>query len=201
MVDSSNMNEYPGSFFALVSYVPDPLGSFLDALRQSFPGEKYPQAHITILPPRPLRVATESASRQALAVLRNFSAFDVELTSVQRFPDTDVLYLDVSEGDRLLHQLHAALNSGVLADQERFEFRPHLTLGGPIPSEALPAEHKRAESAWESWDAPRRFTLNEVAALWGTPSGNSAEWQRLWTFNLPAGSARQAAAGIIGQRS
>ena len=40
--------------FALVSYIPDPLGAFLDDLRLKLAPKCKPHAHITILPPRPI---------------------------------------------------------------------------------------------------------------------------------------------------
>jgi 2'-5' RNA ligase len=123
--------------FALVSYVPDPLGSSLDGLRQSFPGSDPAHSHITILPPRPLHLPVERASEQATSILRKFQAFEVELEAVSTFPHTNVVYLDLSEGNRLVRELHQALNTGNLADNEQFEFHPHLTLGGPIAEAAV----------------------------------------------------------------
>ena len=42
------------SQFALVAYIPDPLGRFLDDLRVELTPDCKPRAHVTILPPRPL---------------------------------------------------------------------------------------------------------------------------------------------------
>ena len=41
--------------FALVAYIPEPLGAFLQSMRHDLPGQENPQAHITVLPPRPLK--------------------------------------------------------------------------------------------------------------------------------------------------
>src|SRR4051794_28470576 len=122
----------PWGSFALVSYVPDPLGTFLDNFRHSLAESDQTQAHVTILPPRPLRVPLETASEQATSTLRTFSPFEVELDAVCRFPRTDVLYVSVSIGNSAVRELHRALNTGSLADSEQFEFQPHLTLGGPV---------------------------------------------------------------------
>src|SRR5450432_3138491 len=102
--------------FALVAYIPDPLGSFLTSLRRILPGAENPQAHITILPPRPLRLPVESASLQAKNILRNFPPLNIQLGTVQMFQETSLLYLDVSEGSSSLNELHDALNAGPLAD-------------------------------------------------------------------------------------
>src|ERR1700761_7912501 len=151
--------------FALVSYIPEPLGSFFYDLRGSLPGDSNPQAHVTILRPRPLRVPVDSASEQALRLLAEFPAFEIELSTVQRFPETNFLYLDIADGNSLLHHLHDALNTGDLACTEEFEFRPHLTLGGPIPEPEMNTTQDRAEVAWLANGHSRRFTLDEIVFL------------------------------------
>ncbi|HTU48090.1 MAG TPA: 2'-5' RNA ligase family protein [Bryobacteraceae bacterium] len=170
--------------FALVSYIPEPLGSFFYDLRGSLPGESNPQAHVTILPPRPLRVAVDSASEQALRILANFQAFEIELSSVQRFPETNFLYLDIGDGNSLVHDLHDALNTGDLACAEEFEFRPHLTLGGPVAEPDVHALQDQAKIAWLATDHSKRFMLDEIVFLWLNPANRQGEWHRLWSFNL-----------------
>jgi 2'-5' RNA ligase len=172
--------------FALVSYVPDPLASFLHRLRGSLPGAGNPQAHITILPPRPLRLPVDTAAKQVRNTLRNFPPFPVQLTRVSRFVETNFLYLEIGEGSGTLHSMHDALNGGELAHEEAFEFRPHLTLGGPIPVERLEEAHDRAEDLWLRAGCPPRFTLEEVVFLWLPPNSTQHDWERLWTHRLTA---------------
>jgi 2'-5' RNA ligase superfamily len=170
--------------FALVSYIPEPLGSFFYELRGTLPGESNPQAHVTILPPRPLRLPVDSASEQTLRVLSNFPAFEIELSTVQRFPETNFLYLDIGDGNSQVHDLHDALNTGELACAEEFEFRPHLTLGGPIPEPDVHVHLDQAQIAWLAADHSRRFTLDEIVFLWLNPANRKGEWHRLWSYNL-----------------
>ena len=170
--------------FALVSYIPEPLGSFFYELRGALPGESNPQAHVTILPPRPLRVSVEHVSEQAIRILSNFPAFDIELSTVQRFPETNFLYLDIAHGNSQLHDLHDALNTGDLGCAEEFEYRPHVTLGGPIPETDLTAHFDQAQVAWLSTDHSKRFTLDEIVFLWLNPASREGEWHRLWSYNL-----------------
>lgn len=177
--------ETPGcGVFALVSYIPDPLGSFLHELRQALPGEDNPRPHITILPPRPLQIPVEAASKQARRILRQFRAFEVELSTVRCFSETRFLYLDVGRGNDVLHDLHETLNTRDLAYDERFAFRPHLTLGGPVNEENLRAAEEHAEAAWRSFVHPRGFELREVAGLWLKPGSTQREWDRLWSHTL-----------------
>jgi 2'-5' RNA ligase len=194
--------ETPGwGFFALVSYVPEPLGSFLDQLRQSLPGVDFPQAHITILPPRPLTVPVEEASRNVRKILSGFPAFTVELTTVKRFQETRVLFLDIGEGNTTVHNLHDALNAGNLMDDEQFEFRPHLTVGGPIDQAAIDTFQRQAEAAWQNLNLPKQFLLDEIVALWARPNGEGTEWWRLWTYSLRSQQYRTASASPTGQTS
>ncbi len=132
------LSDFPewGSF-ALVAYIPDPLGAFLQSLRRGLPGQENPQAHITVLPPRPLKASVETASREAKVTLGRFEPFPVELDSVRVFPETHILYLDIAEGHSALNQLHDALNSGILSHEEIFDFLPHLTISGTIAFDQL----------------------------------------------------------------
>lgn len=188
--------------FALVSYIPDPLGSLLHGLRQSLPGEDNPQPHITILPPRPLQLPVEAASQMALKILLTFPAFEVELSNVRSFPDTNVLYLDVGRGSSSLYRLHAALNSGELHHLEEFDFRPHITLAGPVARADLKAVRQQAEKAWHSADPPNGFLLDQVSFLWLKPDSAQGEWMRFWSHRLSTketSRARNTRAAVTSQ--
>ena len=56
--------------FALVIYIPGPLGKFLDDLRRELVPSYNPHAHVSVLPPRPLAVDWRLASDQARALYR-----------------------------------------------------------------------------------------------------------------------------------
>lgn len=172
--------------FALVSYVPSPLGPFLDEIRRCLPGTDFPKAHITVLPPRPLNVSLAEASEKATEVLEAFSAFEVELESVARFVETEVIYATISRGRGRLIALHRALNDGCLCALERFEFLPHITLGGPVSPEETAQAQAQAERAWSASEFPKSFLLREIVALWSAPNAsNNAEWEQVWCFRLP----------------
>lgn len=188
----------PWGSFALVSYVPPPLGTFLDNLRRSLPGNDHSNAHITLLPPRDLKVSQQVASEYALNVLQSFSQFDVNLASVKVFPVTNVVYLDLAEGNATVHEIHDHLDQGDLKDHELFEFLPHVTLGGPIDEDELRASFKAASDAWDGAAVPKEFQLGEVVALWAEPGAAAAGvWERIWSHSLkPAASERSASAAI-----
>ncbi len=182
---------------ALVSYIPDPLGSFLNGLRNSLTGEDTPDAHVTILPRRPLAVPVDRACEQVLKLLTGFPAFAVELSSVRRFRQTNVLYVDVSEGSARLHALHDALSMGDLAYNEEFEFRPHLTLGCPKLSSDMDTGYKLTKKAWDSAPVIRRFVLQEIVCLWLRPGGQPSEWGRLWSHDLKTRQSSREAPEVL----
>jgi 2'-5' RNA ligase len=192
------MNSLPEApclgYVALVSYIPDPLGSFLQTLRESLPGRDRSPAHITLLPPRRLTVPLETASSLIGTIVRQRPPFAVELSKVRLFPETNFLYLDLTEGDSLIHHLHTALNQSDLADREEFEFRPHLTLGGPISPAYLASVQSQAELAWSSVPCLPRFTVQEVVLLWLSPDSPQGAWRRLSTYRLTPIATRAAAA-------
>jgi 2'-5' RNA ligase len=194
------MDTRPCGFFALVSYVPDPLGPLIDDLRLSLPGVEFRQAHITILPPRPVHLPVEAATEYSQQVLGQFRPFSVELTHVNRFPVTNVLYLELAEGNQTIHDLHDALNTGNLVFKEEFEFLPHLTLGGPISAAQVDAVQEQAEALWRSVHLNRRFEIDEVVALWAAPGDEVLAWQRLWTYRLHTKQVKAAKAGLTSHR-
>src|ERR1700730_11444059 len=80
--------------YALVIYIPGPLGRFLDDLRRELVPAYNPHAHVSVLPPRPLTVDWEQASGQARRLIEGWPPFDVELTEVNIFPATKVVYTE-----------------------------------------------------------------------------------------------------------
>jgi 2'-5' RNA ligase len=168
----------PNELYALVSYVPDPLGSFLDALRHTLAGHNASPAHLTFLPPRPLGVDPDAASAIIRAKLRSFVAFDVELAGVRCFPLTNVLYLGLSEGNLEAQKLHDSLHSDAgLHHVEEFEYRPHITLSTPVDTSEIEQARRVASLAWSRWTLSRRFTIRDVAFL---RRSSREVWERLW---------------------
>jgi len=173
-----------GGYFALVAYVPEPLASFLYEMRRNLSGAPCPQPHVTVLPPRPLRIPPESACRSAQKTLQLQSQFEVELSQICYFANTNTLYLDINDGAPELHALHDSLNHGDLYYQEEYPFRPHLTVAGLVNPLHLPAVLQQAEAEWNTGACSPRFLLSEVVCLL-QPSGYSkGNWQRLWSMRL-----------------
>src|SRR4051794_12276752 len=107
--------------FALVIYIPGPLGVFLDDLRRELVPHYNPHAHVSVLPPRPLKVDWQAASDEARGLTEGWAPFEVELTSIQIFERTEVIYIEIGSGASQLYSLHAAMNRSALAFDEPFE--------------------------------------------------------------------------------
>jgi 2'-5' RNA ligase len=169
--------------FALVCYVPEPLGPALGKLAHDLSSANRPEAHITILPPRPLRRSLEEISIIVRSMLEQVPAFDVGLADVCRFAGTNVLYLNLLEGNETIHRLHDALNRGDLAYDEPFEFRPHLTLSDPLPETEVDAVQHRAKLMWELFGISR-FHVDEIVFLYMASEDAKGQWHRQWSIAL-----------------
>jgi 2'-5' RNA ligase superfamily len=159
----------PGTgFFALVIYVPDPLGRFLDDLRRDLVPHYNPRAHVSVLPPRPLSVEWQIASSQLRALSEMWRPFDIELTRITMFPVTNVIYIELGEGAGELRQMHAVA-SRCLAFDEPFVYHPHVTLAQEIHSERVTEMRERAERQWRDYQGPRRFHAERAIFVQSAP--------------------------------
>ena len=143
--------------YALVIYLPNPLGAFLDDLRLEMVPGCNPHAHVSVLPPRPLPVAPEAAIEEARAILGGFAPFDIELGRIEKFDVTDVVYIGVQDGAGQLRQMHRSLNQGALAFEEPFAYHPHVTLAQGIEAGQVEALAALASRRWREFPGPRRF--------------------------------------------
>lgn len=169
--------------FALVIYIPDPLGAFLDDLRRELAPHYNPHAHVSVLPPRTLAVDWRTASNQLRALAESWAPFDVELTTLGIFGVTDVIYLEVGGGSQDLRRMHEATNAGALAFQEPFVYHPHITLAQDVPHEQVGEFFDTARRRWEAYPGRRSFRAERAVFVQNT-MGNV--WQDL--ADLPLGS-------------
>ncbi len=154
--------------FALVIYIPGPLGAFLDDLRRELVPHYNPHAHVSVLPPRPLAVDWRTASEQVRASSQSWDAFEVELTCLDIFRVTEVIYLEVGAGARELRHMHEALNSDALAFQDPFPYHPHITLAQEVPHERVAEVFALARRRWEEFSGPRSFRAERAVFVQST---------------------------------
>jgi hypothetical protein len=147
------------SQFALVSYLPDPLGRFLDLLRLELTPGSNPRAHVTILPPRPLTAGIKDTIDRLSEEIRQFRPFEVGLGNIAVFPDSNVIYVSLARGEHELHALHENLNAGQLEYDGPFPYHPHITIAQDIGPEQVDALARIARNRWAEYDGPRSFPV------------------------------------------
>jgi 2'-5' RNA ligase len=152
----SPADEQTLSQFALVAYIPDPLGRFLDDLRLELTPDCKPRAHVTILPPRPLCDDLKYTIRQIAVDLKGATPFRIELGEIEIFQASQVVYLGLARGASELRRLYSKLNCGCLQYNENFPYHPHITIGqnilpGDAPRLALIAKQRWAQYAGSRW--------------------------------------------------
>lgn len=156
------------NLFALVIYVPDPLGEFLDRLRRELVPTDNPHAHVSVLPPRPLRVDWSVASNEVRSQTDSWTPFDVELAAIDTFPVTDVVYIELGAGASELRRMHTAMNRNLLDFVEPFEYHPHLTLAQEIAHEEVSQVRELAVRRWREYQGPRRFRAERAVLVQNT---------------------------------
>jgi 2'-5' RNA ligase len=173
--------------FALVIYIPGPLGKFLDDLRRELVPHYNPHAHVSVLPPRPLSIAWQQASDNARMVLEACPAFDVELAEVHTFPITDVIYLEVGAGASELRRLHRIMSAGPLSFDEPFPYYPHVTLAQEIPHDCVREVEAVAHRRWQEFRGERRFRVERAVFVQSTVKDH---WLDLAEYELGAVAAK-----------
>jgi 2'-5' RNA ligase len=154
--------------FALVIYIPDPLGRFLDDLRKELVPGCNPHAHVSVLPPRPIAVDWQLASEQVRRCASSRAAFDVTLGCVSIFPVTNVIYIELATGADELFEMHSAMNSDALAFDEPFEYHPHITLAQEISPGSVAEVEGKARRMWDAYSGPRTFRAGRASFVQNT---------------------------------
>jgi 2'-5' RNA ligase len=166
-----NGGETPAGQFALVSYIPDPLGIFLDRLRLELVPGCSPHAHVTILPPRPICASELQAAAELLENAEQFPAFEVELAEVEIFPVSKVVYIGLARGERELREMYRTLNRGAVFFREPFPYHPHVTLAQNFALDELERISETARRRWREYRHTRQFgveSLDFVRNLYGS---------------------------------
>jgi hypothetical protein len=167
-MESEQNGTPPQSLYALVVYLPDPLSGFLDDLRLELVPGCNPHAHVSVLPPRPLPVAPQTAIEEARGIVGGFAPFDIELGPSEKFDATDVIYISVAGGAEQLRQMHRTLNRGALAFDEPFAYHPHVTLAQKFEAGQVENLFELALRRWREFRGPRRFRAENAVFVRNT---------------------------------
>jgi len=156
--------------FALVTYIPEPLGSFLDGLRKELVPECSLRSHVSILPPRPLFHSEQAAHDQIEQECRRTPRFRIEAGSIRVFPVTNVIYIEVATGEDELRQMHDSLNADVLQFKEAYFYHPHITLAQQLPAEQILMAYELAQRRWREYQQVRGFDVDVITFVQNTHS-------------------------------
>src|SRR5437016_12057075 len=111
----SRYNCFPimsGLRYALVAYIRNPVGEFVEKLRRELhPELPHLAAHLTILPPRLLRGSEDTVIQDLAEACREAEPFEVALGEVETFiPVTPTVFIRVAHAAVRMQELHDRLN-------------------------------------------------------------------------------------------
>ena len=154
----------PTPRYALVAYLRNPVGEFVEHLRrQLHPEHPHLAAHLTVLPPRILH-GTELAARETLEeVCSQVEPFTVTLGDVETFcPLTPTVFIRVAYAAYRMRELHDRLNTGVLASPEEWPYMPHLTIAKMSAEAQAQQAHRVACERWDRFEGCRDIQVSEL---------------------------------------
>ena len=152
----------PANLYALVGYIPAPLGDFLDGLRAQLVPDCRLRSHVSLLPPRPISGSVVAANKQIHRMADETPPFNIVIDNIEIFEETCVIYLGLEQGTEELLRIHSLLNSDSLGFQEPFCYHPHITLAQKFSVEQLPRLRKIATEAWAEYGGIRGFALDTI---------------------------------------
>ena len=159
--------------FALVSYIPEPLAGFLDRMRQELVPDCFLRAHVTILPPRPISSSPGAAWDLVRWFAPQFAPFQVDMTGVEVFPVSDVIYVNIGAGSEKLSEMHVAMNTDELRFQEAFSYHPHITLAQNLLPDQVDELARVARARWAECAYPKTFHVDKAVFV---QNNRNNEW-------------------------
>jgi 2'-5' RNA ligase len=150
--------------YALVAYLKNPAGEFVENLRRDLhPDLPHLAAHLTILPPRPLQGSESEASQVLQRICGHEEPFEVTLGDVETFiPVTPTVYIRVDGAAGRMSELHSKLNTEALAFKEEWPYIPHLTIVKMSAEQPAQAAFQLARERWTRYSGSRRILLERL---------------------------------------
>jgi 2'-5' RNA ligase len=150
--------------YALVAYLKNPAGEFVENLRRELhPDLRHLAAHLTILPPRCLQGSEASALQVLERICGAEEPFEVTLGGVETFiPVTPTVYIRVDGAAGRMSELHSKLNTEALAFEEEWPYIPHLTIVKMTAEPPAQAAFHMARTRWAHYSGSRRILLERL---------------------------------------
>lgn len=150
--------------YALVSYVRNEVGEFVEKLRKELhPELPHLAAHVTLLPPRCLQ-SSESAALEALEErCKNIDPFEVALGEVETFiPVTPTVFIRVAHAAYRMRELHDLLNVDCLSEHEQWPYMPHLTIVKMGAEDQAQHAYRVARTRWSEFKGNRCIEIRDL---------------------------------------
>ena len=155
--------------YAAIAYVRDPVGCFVEELRRELhPAHTHADAHLTVLPPRPLSGSEQQAIEMLTEVCQSVVPFHVTLGEVESFvPVTPTIFLRVARGAYRMRELHDLINRGVLICSEPWPYMPHLTIIKGDSDDEANRVIALARQRWSAFAGPREASIGSLMLVKG----------------------------------
>ncbi len=155
--------------YALVAYIKNPVGLFVEQLRRDLhPELGHLPAHVTVLPPRPLRGTEEEAISLIRHVAGEFAPFDLGMGEVETFvPSTPTVFIRVARSAYRMRELHDRMNQDSLGYDEPWPYMPHLTIAKLESIERVEQAIGDARERWEGFPGERVVHIDRITFVRG----------------------------------
>jgi 2'-5' RNA ligase len=152
------------SRYALVTYLRNPVGEFVEQLRQELhPTIAHMSAHLSILPPRELTGSESSALAFLEEACGRVVPFSVELGDVETFlPTTSTVFIQVKRAAYRMRELHDQLCAQGLRYNECWPYVPHLTILKTETDDQARAACVVARERWAQFKGKREVPVEEL---------------------------------------
>ena len=156
--------------YAVIAYVRSPVGIFVEELRRELhPAHTHADAHLTILPPRPLCGPEQQAVRLLAEAAQSVPRFEVTLGEVATFaPVTPTVFLRVVRGAYRMRELRERLNRDALCFVEPWRYMPHLTVAKMDTIDQARKVLDIARQRWQAYTGPRSVTIDSLTFVKGS---------------------------------
>ncbi len=154
----------PVGRYALVAYVKNPVGKFVENLRRELhPELPHMPAHVTVLPPRLLQGNESSAVDTISDICSHVEPFEATLGEMETFiPNTPTVFIRVCHAAQRLRELHHQLNVGALAMKEEWPYMPHMTIIKVATEQQAQKAYLTARKRWDCFREPRTVPISRL---------------------------------------
>src|SRR5215469_11772709 len=150
--------------YALVAYVKNDVGEFVERLRKELhPELPHLATHVTVLPPRCLHGSESAALENLEQYCKQVEPFEVSLGEVETFiPVTPTVFIRVAHAAYRMRELHDLLNTGGLTGNEEWPYMPHLTIVKMGAEEQAQYAYRVARTRWADFEGYRSIDICDL---------------------------------------